>query len=288
MNVKLKRHKLIITADDYGMCSIVDKAIEDCARVGLLSTTNVIVNQGDYSNAKNLKKDFPNLSVGLHWNVTDGKPLNPCNEVSTLLNPNTGEFWGVAEFISKFKNGKISKDELRKELISQYKAFKDVCGEPDYWNVHMNSSLDFKTFHFFNSLAIELGMMKTRSFRRVYIQPIGLNGIKNRLCEFLKKLVLDCWFGFQIPKTGTRMPDGRMIYFDSSDKTRDIKNIGENVKWGDKEIVELVIHPSISSDYHNFGTLTTVRVDEWKMFTNPLTKEYLQTQNIDIVNFDVI
>jgi hypothetical protein len=79
-----------------------------------------------------------------------------------------------------------------------------------------------------------------------------------------------------------------MIYFDSSDKTRDIKNIGENVKWGNKEIVELVIHPSISSDHHNFGTLTTVRVDEWKMFTNPLTKEYLQTQNIDIVNFDVI
>ena len=60
------------------------------------------------------------------------------------------------------------------------------------------------------------------------------------------------------------------------------------MKWGNKEIVELVIHPSISPDHHNFGTLTTVRVDEWKMFTHPVTKEYLQSQNIDIVNFDVI
>ena len=288
MNVKIKRHKLIITADDYGMCSIVDKAIEDCARAGLLSTTNVIVNQGDYSNAKNLKKDFPNLSVGLHWNVTDGKPLNPCDEVPSLLNPNTGEFWGVAEFISKFKKGQISKDELRKELISQYNAFKDVCGEPEYWNSHMNSSLDFKTFHFFNSLAIELGMMKTRSFRRVYIQPIGLKGVIDHLREFVKRLVLDCWFGYQIPKTGTKMPDGKMTHFNSSDKTIDIKNIGKNVMWGNKEIVELVIHPSISPDHHNFGNLTTIRVDEWKMFTNPVTKEYLQSQNIDIVNFDVI
>jgi hypothetical protein len=236
----------------------------------------VIVNQGDYSNAKYLKKSFPNLSVGLYWNVTDGKPLNPCTKLESSIHPDAGEFWGVAEFIYKFNKRHISKDELRKELISQYNAFKDVCGEPDYWNSHMNSSLDFKTFHFFNSLAIELGMMKTRSFRRVYIKPIGLKGVIGRLREFVKRLVLDCWFGYQIPKTGTRMPGGKMTHFNSSDKTIDIKNIGKNVKWGNKEIVELVIHPSISAEYHNFGNLTTIRVEEWKMFTNPQTKEYLQ------------
>ena len=37
MNAKLEKHKLIITADDYALCSIVDKGIEDCARAGLLS-----------------------------------------------------------------------------------------------------------------------------------------------------------------------------------------------------------------------------------------------------------
>lgn len=283
------KHKFIITADDYGMCSIVDRAIEDCARAGLLSSTNVIVNQGDYTKAQNLKKEFPLLSVGLHWNVTDGFPLGDSVEVSSLVNPETGQFWGVSDFISKFKNGQICKKELRNELILQYNAFKSVCGEPDYWNVHMNSSLDFKTFHFFNSLALELGIMKSRSFRRVYIQPMGLHGLKNRIREFVKKLVLDIWFGFQIPMTGTKMPEGRLIYFDSHDKTKDIKNIGENVRWGgEKEIIELVIHPSISADYHNFGTLTTVRVDEWKMFTDASTRFYLEQQGIEIVNFEEI
>ena len=282
------KHKFIITADDYGMCTIVDKAIEDCAKAGLLSSTNVIVNQGDFTSAQYLKKDYPHISVGLHWNVTDGFPLNDEAEVSSLINPETGEFWSVYDFISRFRSGRISKDELRKELISQYYAFNSVCGEPDYWNVHMNSSLDFKTFHFFNSLALELGIMKTRSFRRVYISPNGLSGLMNRLREFVKRLALDCWFGIQIPMTGTRMPDGRLIYFDSSDKTNDIRNIGENVRWGDKEIVELVIHPSVSAEYHNFGTLTTVRVEEWKMFTNPATKKYLEYMDVDIVNFEEI
>ena len=263
----MSKHKFIITADDYGMCSIVDRAIEDCARAGLLSTTNVIVNQGDFTKAKKLKKEFPRLSIGLHWNVTDGLPLSDRDEVSSLVDSETGEFWGVSDFISKFKKGQICKKELRNELILQYNAFKSVCGEPDYWNVHMNSSLDFKTFHFFNSLALELGIMKTRSFR---------------------KFVLDIWFGFQIPMTGTKMPDGRLIYFDSHDKTKDIKNIGENVRWGGKEIIELVIHPSISADYHNFGTLTTVRVDEWKMFTDASTRLYLEQQEIELVNFEEI
>lgn len=284
----MSEHKYIITADDYGMCPIVDRAIEDCAGAGLLSSTNVIVNQGDFTNAQNLRRAFPQLSIGLHWNVTDGFPLSDRVAASSLINPDTGQFWGVADFISKFKSGRISQNELKNELILQYNAFKSVCGEPDYWNVHMNSSLDFKTFHFFNSLALELGIIKTRSFRRVYIQPKGLHGLKNCIREFVKKLVLDLWFGFQIPKTGTRMPEGRLIYFDSRDKTKDIRNIGENVRWGGKKTVELVIHPSVSSDYHNFGTLTTIRVDEWKMFTNTSTRSYLEQQGIEIVNFEKI
>lgn len=33
----------IITADDYGMCDVVNKAIDDCMSAGLVTTTNVIV-----------------------------------------------------------------------------------------------------------------------------------------------------------------------------------------------------------------------------------------------------
>lgn len=281
--------KFIITADDYGMCSIVDKAIDDCASVGLLTSTNVLVNQDDLEAAKTFRSRFPNVSVGMHWNVTDGKPVCTIDEVRSLINPQTNEFWGVATFIKKFKNGEISKEELRKELLMQYEIFQKICGDADYWNVHMNSSLDFKTFPFFNSLALELGLTKTRNFQRVYISPSGIpGGIKGKLIEYAKKKVFDYWFGSIIRKTGTKMPDGRMMYFNSEDKTSNIDNIGKNVQWKKNEIVELVIHPSISSEYHNFGTLKEVRVSEWKMFSSPSTLEYLRTQGIELVNFEAI
>ena len=281
--------QFIITADDYGMCSIVDKAIDDCAAAGILTSTNVLVNQSDSDSAKTFRQRFPDVSVGLHWNVTDGKPVCEVNEVRTLINPQTNEFWNVATFINKFKTGEISKAELRKELLRQYDLFLNLCGKPDYWNVHMNSSLNFKTFPFFNSLALELGMTKTRNFQRVYIAPSGVpGGLMGQFMEFAKKVVLDYWFGTVIRNTGTKMPDGRMMYFNSEDKTSNIDNIGKNVQWDGKRIVELVIHPSISADYNNFGTLKEVRVSEWRMFSSPSTLDYLKSQGIELVNFDAI
>lgn len=277
--------EFIITADDYGMCKPVDQAIDDCIDAGLLTSTNVIVNMEDLEAVKNLRERYPQISIGMHWNVTAGKPVTKCD---TLIDPKTGCFWNVKDFISKYKKGALNKSQLREELIAQYEIFKSMCGEADYWNVHMNSSLDFKTFTFFNNLALELGINKTRSFRRVYISPKGLSGCWNRLVELLKKVVMDIWFGYLIPKTGTKMPDGRMMYFNSYDKTRDIDNIGKNVKWGGKQIVELVIHPATICDYPGFGTLTKERVSEWKMFTNPQTKQYLNMQGIQIVTFDAI
>lgn len=281
--------RCIITADDYGMCSIVDKAIDDCASAGILTSTNVLVNQEDLDAVRTFRKRFPNVSVGMHWNVTDGKPICDSKEVCSLIDPHTGEFWSVSEFIRRFKSEKISKDELRKELLMQYDLFYKLCGTADYWNVHMNSSLDFKTFPFFNAIALELGLKKTRNFQRVYISPSGIpGGLSGRVVEFVKKKIFDYWFGVVIRKNGTKMPDGRMMYFNSEDKTKNIDNIGKNIQWGTKELVELVIHPSISSKHHNFGTLTEVRVAEWKMFSSASTLSYLKEQGIELVNFESV
>lgn len=279
--------RLIITADDYGMCEVVDKAIDDCAAAGLLTSTNVIVNMEDLKSVETLRERHPQISVGMHWNVTAGKPVSVC---PSLVNPKTGEFWKLKDFISRFKNGYLVKQELRNELTAQYETFKAMCGPADYWNVHMNSQLDFKIFPFFNSLALELGMNKTRSFRRVYITPSGIpGGLKGRIMEAVKKQVIDIWFGRIIPKTGTRMPDGRIMYFNSSDKTKNIHNVGRNVNWGGyNKTVELVIHPATVTDYPGFGTLTTERLAEWKMFTDNTTAAYFKQEHIELVNFDVI
>ena len=67
--------KLIITADDYGMCDIVDKAIDAGIENGIITTTNVMTNMETLQNANDLRKRYPHISVGVHWNVTTGRSI---------------------------------------------------------------------------------------------------------------------------------------------------------------------------------------------------------------------
>lgn len=281
--------KLIITADDYGMCIPVDQAIDDCINAELLTSTNVIVNMDDFEAAKTVRKRFPQISIGLHWNVTAGKPVSDVSKVRSLVDPNTGNFWKLPQFLKLFHNGNIVKKELREELIAQYDRFCQFCGKPDYWNTHQNSSVDFKTNKFFNSLALELGINKTRSQRRVYAsQKYPEGSLLVKIKEVLKRCVLDIWFGYQIPKSGTKMPQGRVLYFNLKDKTKDIKNVGENICWGKKNIIEMVIHPANKDQHPYFGTITTERVDEWKMFTDSKTKDYFNRIGVKLVTFEAL
>ena len=48
--------KLIVTADDYGMSSAVNRAIDAGAKIGLITSTNVMTNMDYYCEAVKLKE----------------------------------------------------------------------------------------------------------------------------------------------------------------------------------------------------------------------------------------
>lgn len=278
----------IITSDDYGMCVEVNKAIDDCMAVGLVTSTNVIVNMDAIEAASTLRSRYPNVSVGIHWNVTSGKPLCSIDDIPTLVDEK-GSFYSVKEFIKRYKKGLIRKEHIEKELYAQYELFQKLCGKADYWNVHQNSSLDFKTFPVFDSVAHNLGIYKTRSFKRVYLKEKGIKGgVVKKILEAIKQLILTIWFDIIIPRGGTKVPDGRVMYFSDDAKVRDIRNIGDNIDWRRAKIVELVIHPAISGDSPYFGTISETRVDEWKMFSSAKTLSYIKSCGIEVSNFDCL
>ena len=94
--------KIIVTADDYGMCDVVDKAIDAGIENGIITTTNVMLNMETLHNAKNLREHFPHISVGIHWNVTTGKPVSKPEDIPTLVDEN-GEFWPINIFKKKIQ-----------------------------------------------------------------------------------------------------------------------------------------------------------------------------------------
>ena len=86
----MKRY--LITADDYGFCEEVDRAIEDLADKGILSTTNVLMNfRRDFSDSPLIGR--PDFSIGIHWNVTCGNPVSDIKDIPSLVAEDGSFLW---------------------------------------------------------------------------------------------------------------------------------------------------------------------------------------------------
>src|SRR5688572_29977200 len=102
--------QIIITADDFGMCSSVNDAIFACARSGTVTSTGVMVNMKAGHEAGAFRKELPAISVGLHWTITQGQPVLPAEQVKSLV-ARDGDFVSVREFWRRWNRGEVRRDE---------------------------------------------------------------------------------------------------------------------------------------------------------------------------------
>ena len=275
--------RVIITADDYGMCQIVDEAIDAGIKNNFISTTNVLVNMETLENAADLRERFPNISVGMHFNVTTGTPiLEPC-EIPTLVRKD-GSFYPLKEFKKRYAKGLIKECDLEKELCAQYELFHKTCGDADYWNTHENSALSTKTFPVFARVAKKYNIPATRTFQRVYYDKINLT-FKRAFREFLVKNFFQIWFTYI--RREFKMPSARVVSFDKISKSAGTVLADALLKNG-KDLTEVVFHPSISDTHEFFGNISTERVREYEYVSSPKTTELYKEYGLEIVNFDVL
>lgn len=275
--------KLIITADDYGMCNIVDDAINEGIENGIITTTNVMLNMETLHNAKTLRERYPHISVGIHWNVTTGTPICDPQDIPTLVD-DTGRFWAIRTFKQRYSQGLIDSVDLEKELEAQYALFEETCGVPDYWNTHENSSLHVIAFKVFERVAKYHGIKATRTFQRVYYDKINLN-FKTEIREFLVKNFFDLWFK-KIRKNFV-MPTARVVSFDRTSKT-DGDVLLNALKKDGRDYIEVVFHPAKSANSPYFGNISTERVKEYHFVSSQdVYKKYIEN-GFEFVNFGEI
>ena len=275
--------KLIITADDYGMCDSVDKAIDAGIENGFITTTNVMLNMETLHNAKNLRERYPHISIGIHWNVTTGKPISDPKEIPTLVDEN-GVFWTIKNFKKKYSKGLISPTDLEKELKAQYVLFEQTCGKPDYWNTHENSSLHTKAFKVFEKVAKGYGIKVTRTFQRVYFDKFGLD-FKTELREFLVKNFFQIWFQ-KVRKTFI-MPTARIVSFNQMSKTEgDV--LLKALKKDARDYIEVVFHPATVANSPYFGNISTERVQEYQFVSSKEVYEQYRENGFEFVSFEAL
>jgi len=72
--------QLIVTADDFGLSVAVNEAVESAHRDGILTAASLMVAEPAARDAVERARRLPQLAVGLHLVVVDGRPVSPPGE----------------------------------------------------------------------------------------------------------------------------------------------------------------------------------------------------------------
>jgi predicted glycoside hydrolase/deacetylase ChbG (UPF0249 family) len=130
--------RIIINADDFGLCTGINKAIQQAHKHGVLTSATIMTNMPAAEEALNMAKKMPNLGIGVHLNLCKGRPLSKEPEVEMLLNAD-GQFAASLLRLSllsvikhRFRNA------IRTELACQIQWLIDKGITPTHLDSHKN------------------------------------------------------------------------------------------------------------------------------------------------------
>ena len=279
--------QIIITGDDYGLCAAVNDAIEECLAAGSMSATCVMTNMPACDEIATLRRKYPRSSIGLHWNLTQGRPLLGPAAVPSLVNSD-GQFAGSLR--RRWLARRINRREIRAELAAQYERFQALAGDADFWNTHQNVHVYPGLFQFFVELGRELKIPAMRSHERFTLPASGSVSVYHlrHPAYWLKGQVIRRW-SKAARRAGTQMPDGRLYLPGYQPGNYALNAMLERMDWGNAGgALELVIHPAKELDAELFGGLTESRLREYQSFRNPRLAGSLEHAGVRLVGFDAL
>ena len=252
--------KLVIRADDIGYSEAVNYGIMKSVKDGLVRSAGLMPNMPWAKHGLDLLKDF-DIAIGQHTNMCLEKPCADPSLIPSLVDEN-GYLKSSRIYREAFRKGEdfVDADEAVIEITAQYEKFKELTGkEPSYFEAHAVVS-----FNLFKALEIV-----AEKYHLPY-QPLRFDG-KPTVFNGKPALILP-------------MESGNPDYDPFETLKRDLAEFARD----DMPNI-FVCHPGYIDDYLlKNSSLTVNRAKEVAMLCDPEVKEWLGTQNVELVTYDDI
>ena len=132
---------LIVTADDFGLATEVNEAVEIAHTRGILTAASLMVGAPAVDDAVARALRMPSLAVGLHLVLVDGRPVLPAREVPDLVDE-SGRFRNdmVRSGLAIFSSRRVQR-QIAAEIEAQFAAFAATGLVLDHVNAHKHFHL---------------------------------------------------------------------------------------------------------------------------------------------------
>lgn len=275
--------KLIVTADDLGLTPGVNRGIVRAFQDGIVTSASLLVTGSAFEEAVTLARQNPELDVGLHLTLVEERAVLRREALPTLVDE-TGRFPRTSgEFFRRAVLGRISWDEVEREIEAQLALFQKTGLRLSHLNSHQHLHMFPPVFQIVRRL--------TRGMDNVWIRnPAGpwrkSPGV--RMGRWVQRLGLNltCLSAQALHRSRIpQMPDGMYGFEVGGRLTRPaLEQILRKIPDG---LYELICHPGeddaeTRTRYSHWGYRWA---EELEALTVPETRVVLKEQGIALTSF---
>ena len=128
--------RLIVNADDFGLTENVNRGILDAHREGIVTSTTLLANGMAFESAVAAGKRFHRLGIGVHLNLTEGKPVADARHIPTLVDRGGRLHLAPARLWAGIALGQVSLSEIEVELRAQVRKVIRAGIRPTHFDGH--------------------------------------------------------------------------------------------------------------------------------------------------------
>ena len=260
---------LIVNADDFGLNAAATDGVMQCFLAGAVTSTSLMVNAPDAERAAVLASRYPALAVGLHFNLTWGRPLSDPARVPALLDQ-TGGFCDRATLMRRALLGCLPQSQVDLEFQSQLARLRELGINPSHFDSHQHVHAATAVF---DVLARQSATMRV-PMRVPWVGVEGTAPLSRRIRRALLSWML---------KRATSRWRGRITWNDGLGSVFDLGANGDPLgdEWyrqilrrASGTAFELMVHPATSATaMDGFTTIGAVAEAEWRYLIMGRLKE---------------
>lgn len=233
---------LIVNADDFGLNPAANAGIIECHRAGSVTSTTLMANGPAFEEAVALARENPALGVGLHFNLSWGRPVCDTGQVPDLVD-SEGCFHSREVLLRRSLAAGLPDEQIERELEAQLGRLRNHGIDV----THIDSHQHVHAFRPVFAAVAALCQRESLPMRVPWVAPEQGTGLKRRLRRAVLAALLR--------RSVTRW-QGRVRWNDGLGSVFDIGAQGQALADEDYtrvlsaargNVFELMVHPVVSA-----------------------------------------
>lgn len=268
---------LLVNADDYGRTRGVSDGILQAHLEGIVTSTSAMMNlPGSREHLARARSSAPALGMGVHLNLTAGRPVLDAGQVPDLVGPE-GQFYDYAHLCAQIDRLPI--DQVEAEWEAQIDAMVAAGIEPDHLDSH----------HFVVELSPDLWSLYLGLARNLRVPVRGPRPPRVGHQKILPPGSSASAVGFdqaraQLRESGVTSCDGLRVDFYGEDANQELfEHLLQQLPHG---VTEVMTHPGLpDKDLARLSSYVEPRQAELDVLKSRATHQAIAAGHINLVSY---